>query len=182
MLNDRLNNTHGAKPLRRLLAAAMLCLLLGGCGTWSGDSVVKVIGEVTLDGKLLTDAKVVFVPMRFRDDDGLIIPLAFGKTDAMGVFELKSGDQKGVLPGRYRVLILQSDALEDGLSLEDTIPNEASQSDVAATELANLLNEPKMSLTTDETIPAKYNLHSELECVVDLSSGIDHPKFHLTSE
>lgn len=193
MLSDTLNNTNGAKRLQRILATAMLCLLLGGCGPWIGDPVVEVIGEVTLDGKVLTDAKVVFVPMQFRNDDGLINPLAFGITDGTGRFELKSGDQKGVLLGRYRVLIFQTDTLEAASAQGETIVGASGQTngakqviaakqDVVVSELAELLNEPEILQTSGETIPAKYNLRSELEYVVDMPVGIIYPKFDLTSE
>jgi len=149
--------------------------------------VVDVIGEVTLDGKFLSDAKVVFIPMRFRNEDGLINPLAFGKTDSQGRFELNSGDQKGVWLGRYRVLIFQTDVLKADPSQEETIVGATDRSDkaeqaVAARELAELFNEPVVSQTAGETIPAKYNFHSELEYVIDMPVGIVYPKFHLTSE
>lgn len=180
MLNDSLHNNSRKQCVRRMFTAVMLCLLpLGGCGPWIGDPVVEVIGEVTLDRKVLTGAKVVFVPMRFRNDEGLINPLAFGKTDGTGRFELKSGDQKGVLLGRYRVLIFRTNALESDL------PNEAKQNiDTKRTDsgLADLLNEPETLQKTGETIPAKYNLDSELEYVVDMPVGIVYPKFELTSD
>jgi hypothetical protein len=166
-----------------MLPTLMLCLslLFGGCRPWIGDPMVEVIGKVTLDGKVLTDTKVVFVPMRFRNSDGLINPLAFGKTDGTGRFELESGDQKGVLLGRYRVLIFQTNAL--GSDYDQS--NEKEQ-DIAATQahsqLADLLNEPQILQSEGETVPAKYNLHSELEYVVDMPVGIVYPKFDLTSE
>jgi len=168
--------------LKRMLATAMLCLLLlGGCGPWIGDPVVEVIGEVTLDRKVLKDAMVVFVPLRFRNDDGVINPLAFGKTDGTGRFELRSGDQKGILLGRYRVLIFQTDALEAGSDQSN-----GEEQDIAAKrthrQLAELLNEPETAQTGEGTVPAKYNLHSELEYVVDMPVGIIYPKFDLTSD
>ena len=182
-----LNNTNRVKRLKRTLATVMLCLLLGGCGPWIGDPVVDVIGQVTLDGKELTDAKVVFIPIRFRNEDGIINPLAFGKTDGTGRFELYSGDQKGVLLGKYRVLIFQMDALEaDPLQAETiigaSVGSDSAKQDVAARELAKLFNEPVVSPTAGETLPAKYNSHSELEYVIDFPVGIVYPKFHLTSE
>lgn len=165
-----------------MFTAVMLCLLtLSGCGPWIGDPVVEVIGEVTLDRKVLTGAKVVFVPMRFRNDEGLINPLAYGITDGTGRFELKSGDQKGVLLGRYRVLIFRTDAVE---AASDQF-NGAKQ-DIAAkrtnSRLAKLLNEPKTVQKKGQTVPAKYNLESELEYVVDMPVGIVYPKFDLTSK
>ena len=188
MLSDTLKETNCAKRFKQTLVTAMLCLLLGGCGPWIGDPVVDVIGEVTLDGKFLSDAKVVFIPMRFRNDDGLINPLAFGKTNIEGRFELNSGDQKGVLLGRYRVLIFQTDVLKaDDPSQEEAIIGASDQSDkaeqdVAARELAELFNEPIVSQKAGEMLPAKYNLHSELEYVIDMPEGVVYPKFHLTSE
>ncbi len=163
--------------LKRVLAIAMLCLLTVGCGPWIGDPVVEVIGEVTLDGKVLKDAKVVFVPKQYRNDDGLINPLAFGKTDGTGRFELRSGEQKGVLLGRYRVLIFKTDS-------SDSASDDFQQDDAAelAAQVAELLNEPSMPNVPVGTVPAKYNYHSELEYVVELPVGIIYPKFDLTSE
>lgn len=158
--------------LTRMLATAMLCLSLAGCGPWIGDPVVEVIGEVTLDRKALKDAKVVFVPLRFRNDDGLINPLAFGKTDGTGRFELKSGEQKGVLLGRYRVLIFKTDTSEARLE------NAAE----TAVELAELLNEPRTPQEAAGIVPARYNSYSELEYSIDLPVGIVYPKFDLTSD
>lgn len=191
MLSNSLNKTNRARRVKRMFTTVMLCLLtLGGCNPWIGDPVVEVIGEVTLDRKVLTGAKVVFVPMRFRNDEGLINPLAFGITDGTGRFELESGDQKGVLLGRYRVLIFRTGASEDGPPDGETIVGASDQSngakqDIAAKRtgsgLAELLNEPETLQRKGETIPTKYNLDSELEYVVDMPVGIVYPKFELTS-
>ena len=190
-----LHQPTGWKPIprsvKRLLAASMLCVLLAGCGPWIGDPLVEVIGEVTLDSKVLKNAKVVFVPLEFRNADGLINPLAFGKTDGTGRFELKSGEQKGVLLGRYRVLIFTADTLaaddsEGAENIGDSGLSDQVKQDVASkpldTALAELLNEPKSGQTLGETVPAKYNLHSELEYGVEMPVGIVYPKFHLTSD
>jgi hypothetical protein len=174
----------------RWFAAGVLCVLLGGCGPWIGDPVVEVIGEVTLDRKVLTGAKVVFVPMRFRNDEGLINPLAFGETDGTGRFELRSDEQKGVLLGRYRVLIFKANSQDLGAAEGETslegpaISFNAKQNnaDEMALDLARLLNEPLARRLPVGIVPEKYNLYSELEYVVDLPVGIVYPKFDLTSE
>lgn len=145
------------------------CLFLGGCGAWIGDPVVEIIGEVTLDRQVLTDAFVVFVPMRFRDDDGLILPLAFGKTDKTGRFELSSEDQKGVLLGQYRVLIFKPDSV---IADSEAVPGNA---------MIGLWNEPKAAGETGVTVPAGYNLESELVYEVKRPEGVLYPKFQLTS-
>jgi len=106
--------------LKRMLATAMLCLLLlGGCGPWIGDPVVEVIGEVTLD---------------------------------------RAGSD-------------QSNGEEQDIAAKRT-----------HRQLAELLNEPETAQTGEGTVPAKYNLHSELEYVVDMPVGIIYPKFDLTSD
>jgi hypothetical protein len=179
--------TNKFKCIGRIFAPAMLCLLLGGCGPWIGDPVVEVIGEVKLDGNVLTNALVVFVPTRFRNDEGVINPLAFGKTDGTGRFELESQDHRGVLLGRYRVLIFRADGLKSGafkkLATTDAAKGEQStQAQHLSTALALLLNEPQEIQSPDQNIPARYNLNSELEYIVDAPVGIVYPVFELTSD
>jgi len=181
MLNARWDNANRARRAKHMFTAMMLCVLtLGGCGPWIGDPIVEVIGEVTLDRKVLTNAKVVFVPVRFRNEEGLINPLAFGITDGTGRFELKSGDKKGVLLGHYRVLIFRT---EDLTTASDQ--SNGAKQNIAAKRLDNglaeLLNEPETAQKSSETVPAKYNLESELEYVVDMPVGIVYPKFELTT-
>ena len=187
MLSNRRRKTN---PGKRVLATLTLCLLmLSGCNTWTGDPVVEFIGEVTLDGKVLTNAMVVFVPVRLRNDTGQIIPLAFGKTDGTGRFELTSEEQKGVLLGRYRVLIFRDDVVNAELQDKATVVSGQSlnskQND--ATELINnklaaLLNEPRRVQAIGASVPSRYNLHSELEYVVEMPVGNGYPKFALSSE
>jgi len=85
------------KRIKRLFVPLMLCLFLGGCDAWIGDPRVDVIGKVTMDKKVLTDAIVVFVPVRFRNDEGLVNHLSYGKTDGTGRFELRWRATSGVL-------------------------------------------------------------------------------------
>ena len=78
-------------------------LLLGaisvsqGCGS-GGPDIAKVEGTVTMDGKPLPRAFVVFIPQGGRP--------AAAETDANGKYVLEfSGGRKGAIPGKSRVEI-----------------------------------------------------------------------------
>ena len=80
------------------LTAAMLCLLVAGCG--SDSDLAKVKGKVTLNGQPLEGATVEFQPTA----DGTA-PSA-GKTDAKGRYELMyTFDVRGVIAGEHIVSI-----------------------------------------------------------------------------
>jgi hypothetical protein len=84
-----------------LFSAACL-LLAAGCG--GGLKPVPVTGDVTLDGKPLANAGVLFCPV----EKG---PEAIGVTDASGKFQLSSTEHSGALPGQYRVTITKQQIL-----------------------------------------------------------------------
>jgi hypothetical protein len=75
-----------------VLAAAMP--LLAGCG----GKLVPVRGIVRLDKKPLEKAGVMFHAV----DKG---PVASGTTDAQGRFELFTVNDRGALPGKYKVTV-----------------------------------------------------------------------------
>ena len=75
----------------------------GGCGrASSGPSLVPVAGTITLDGKPLSAADLIFVPQ--GDTKG---QSGVGRTDSAGVYELLTPDRKykGAAVGSYRVVI-----------------------------------------------------------------------------
>ncbi len=78
----------------------LLVLLVGhfsGCGS-GGPDIASVQGTVTLDGKPLPRADVVFIPTGGRP--------AAAETDANGKYVLEfSGGRKGAIPGKSRVEI-----------------------------------------------------------------------------
>lgn len=82
----------------RLLALAALCCV--GC---SGSGVAPVSGKVTLNGKALPHATVVFQPDGGKEPG----PGSTGTTDAEGKFELKSmaGNKPGAAVGKHKVSI-----------------------------------------------------------------------------
>lgn len=83
-----------------------------GCG---GGQESSVTGTVTLDGQPLAGANVSFIPA----DRG---PLAYASTDANGNYEVKTGQQTGLPPGKYKVTVIATKMPEyDPNSLEEPI-------------------------------------------------------------
>ena len=77
-----------------LMIALMLQL---GCGP-SGPDIARVQGTVTMDGKPLPNAIIMFVPVGGRP--------SVSETDANGKYVLEfSGGRKGAIPGINRVEI-----------------------------------------------------------------------------
>ena len=75
----------------------VLALLIIGCGE-SGPPIASVEGTITMDGKPLANASVVFSPESGRP--------AGAKTDAEGHYVLNfSAGRKGAVPGKNRVQI-----------------------------------------------------------------------------
>jgi Carboxypeptidase regulatory-like domain len=74
-------------------AVCLLPFALTGCG-----GPVDVQGKVTLNGKPLAGAMVVFIP----EGGG---PEAGAFTDAEGNFRLNGRKTEGTLPGEYRVIV-----------------------------------------------------------------------------
>ena len=80
-----------------------LVLAAAGCGdVYDGPPLIKVTGNVTLDGQPLSGANILLIPHGETLGQG-----AAGRTDAAGRFSLKSPDDKfeGVVQGSYRVVI-----------------------------------------------------------------------------
>jgi hypothetical protein len=79
------------------------CLVLAsGCGADTSHlpKTVPAVGVVTLDGKPLDGAQVVFVGEAANSTG------AFGATDANGRFSLRAFTEKeGVVPGSYKVQV-----------------------------------------------------------------------------
>ena len=129
-----------------------LCVLLfaTGCGS---SGFVPVSGKVTLDGKALANASVLFEPDKANPG-----PAAEGKTDANGHYTLKvtTKDVQGAVPGKHKVSI------------------SASEGDPGEAAGAN----PK---PRKELLPAKYNSETKLTFDVP-AGGTSAANFDLTSK
>ncbi len=130
---------------------------LPGCGG-AGDQpeLGEVTGVITLDGKPLSGVAVVFQPESGRP--------ARGMTDAEGKYELTYiRDTKGAKIGPNRVEIEPSEEGEEGEQTET--------SDEVVTQL------PRQARSEKPKIPARYNVHSELNA--DVKAGTNKFDFNL---
>lgn len=96
---------QGMSNIRFSFAAFALLLLLG-CGG-GGVELGQVSGQVTLDGKPVTDLIIVFHPTARADGINAATRQAMGETDAEGHYVLGThspGD--GAAVGQHRVKIL----------------------------------------------------------------------------
>jgi len=106
-----------------LLHAVLLTLICLGCSS-SGPEIASVSGRITMDGKPLPDATVVFIPENGRS--------AAGRTDANGVYALNFTEGRhGAIPGPNSISITtarESEQDENGKVLrpaaKETIPME----------------------------------------------------------
>ncbi len=142
-----------AKLFQSNKSLAVLCILVlaafPGCG--SGDSIAKVEGTVTLDGKPLADIRVNFQPEN-KSDEGAMG--SFGLTDAAGKFGLQMSDGKGqgAAVGRHHV------------TLADKLAEDAEDSD------AGIRKGPK------SRIPARYareGLHFEVKPAIKNQADLE---------
>lgn len=99
---------HQFRTAQGLIAGLCMISCLGGCGVSRGPQLVPVTGTVTLDGKPLAGATVVFHPE--------LPPAASGKTQVIesqgitgndGVFHLMNihDGEKGAQPGLHKVTV-----------------------------------------------------------------------------
>ena len=93
-----------AKAIAIALIGLVASLAFAGCG--SGHDVAPVAGTVTLGGKPLPDAAVVFQPLgrAGAKEPG---PGSYGRTDAQGRFVLRmiGSDRPGAIVGSHSVAI-----------------------------------------------------------------------------
>src|SRR5438132_12905643 len=85
-----------------IVTAAVLAGL-SGCGG-GGPKLVNVTGTVTLNGKPLSGADIVFTPDQSTKD-------AFVGSDVTGPegnFKVMSNGRAGVAPGKYKVIVSKS--------------------------------------------------------------------------
>ena len=149
---------------RRFDIAGIIALsagLLVGCGESQPYGVAPVSGKVTLDGKPLADARVVFFPQRSADvNTAESAPEAMGVTDAEGRYQLSTVfNDQGAAPGKSRVTI----------STLKQEPDPANPDGPAKT-------------IAPETVPKKYfGAAGQLEFNVP-SEGTDTANFDLTSK
>jgi hypothetical protein len=124
-----------------VVACGLVLVLATGCGG-PGVDLVDVEGHVTLDGKPLPEATIIFTSA--TPESGTSRP-SMAQTDDSGWYQLQySTEHSGVRPGKYRVTIttFRPQSLD---SLEKVIPR------------------------LPELVPETYNSKSTLE--IDVKEG-----------
>lgn len=133
-------------PLLRggfVAAIAIVVVAMAGC-TGSGDGLAReaVAGQITLDGRPLTQGLIQFVP----DDPGVATPTHVGTIINAGRYDIARTE--GPIPGRYKVAI-SSGSVAPASEPEEDLPGIA-----------------KRGKPPRDLIPATYNVTTTLQAVV----------------
>lgn len=121
---------------RSTLLAALAVVLSIGCGP-TGPRLVPVHGKLTLNGTPLEGATVTFAPAPTNP----VITPGGASSGPAGAFIAKSGDQEGLAPGKYKVVVTKA-ALKGGAKVPDEFKDD-----------------PMMAVTsglTIESLPPEY--------------------------
>ena len=82
-----------------LRLASLMALVSLGCGGGVGPKLVPAEGVLTLNGKPLVGATVVFHPENNKTQEGI------GLTDDKGAFVVRTSTRAGAIPGKYKVTV-----------------------------------------------------------------------------
>jgi len=96
-------STSDFRPTRSLWPGLAVLLIggLAGCGD-GGLTLVPAVGVVTLDGKPVADAGVIFTPVGGG-------PAASASTDSNGRFQLHTVNRPGAVPGEHVVTVTKQE-------------------------------------------------------------------------
>lgn len=146
------HGVSGTWSLTKALLFIVIILSASGCNDsidadYSDLDLAKVTGTVTLDGKKLAGARVIF--------EASDTTYSYGITDDSGSYSLMFDSIKaGVLPGEKIVRITMGGMVNEG-EAEDEDEDELDGAERSSTGI---------------TIPEKYNRESELTRVVESGS------------
>jgi hypothetical protein len=126
---------------------AALVLAAAGCG--GKHTPVPVRGVVTLDGKPVEGATVHFYA-EGEDREGR---LAYGSTDAEGVFRLSTlGREDGALPRAYKVVVIKYVPLRPNVKIPDFPKTAQGKADLEDFKYKIYGDGPR----TKNALPARY--------------------------
>ena len=138
----------GCRDTRVMSLLAVSILLFAGCGP-GGPEIASVSGRVTMDGKPLANATVVFIPENGRPSGA--------STDADGKYVLNfSQGRRGAIPGKNMVRVM---------TIRDPTPGEDGKSIPGSKETVPAKYNTATELTFD-VAPGKRNVAD-----FDLKSG-----------
>ena len=97
---------------RYLVLVSLFCVLSGCAKTDS--QYVEVSGVITVDGKPLEGATVMFVPQNAKNSVGRKLQIAHGVTDGDGRYQLsRPGGAIGAAVGKHSVMVSKIDPIID---------------------------------------------------------------------
>lgn len=143
----------------------MLILAHAGCSSPEEAKTFPVTGEVTLDGKPLVGATVMFEPVGGGS-------LGYGESDANGLFVISTfavGD--GAIPGEHRIVVTSSSA------------NAVSGGDHLVEPEENVDKQPPGSTnsTAVQAVPARYSRPDSSGFSVIVEDGLEPLTLKLTT-
>jgi len=124
-----------------------IAVLAVGCNRGGALGTAPVVGKVTYKGQLVTNATVTFI----GEGD---TRTAVSVTDASGVYRLKTLDIAGAMPGKYTVLVSQTEHVpgnDQPVSMHEAAKNRGKA------------REPKQLLPAKYADPAKTPLKYEVK-------------------
>jgi len=151
--------------MRKLLALGLLfaVIVAAGCG-----GMAKVEGVVTLDGKPVPGALVIFSPQGGTGDS------ADGFTDTSGKFTLATKGKAGVKAGTYKVTVSKADT-----SKEPMKPEDAMKMMKKAAPVPGGLGAP---VTSKNELPGKYASADKTPLTVTIPPSESPIKIELSSK
>ena len=133
------------------LAIAAVVLLVAGCGGGGVSGTSPVKGKVTYNGQAVEGATVSF----YSEADG--VRPAVGVSASDGMYELKTLDTTGAMPGKYTVLVSKTD-------IPAELTREVSMEEAAA-NAGKPLPQPK------DLLPPKYRDAAQTPLKVEVKAG-----------
>lgn len=161
------------------IANLVVLVSLTSCNKTEGPDTVPVTGVVTLDGKAVEGAQVVFVPAGSGR-------AASGVTNATGQFTLTTlNPQDGAVVGNYQVTIAKVAGDMPSVDLSGLSEEEANKKAAEAyysSEAAKNVGNPKQQAKATDLLPAKYKDAAKSELKAEVKAGQENKfDFKLTS-
>ncbi|MHC2070563.1 DUF4198 domain-containing protein [Bremerella sp. T1] len=164
---------HAVSQGMVVIFGCLMVMLISGCGS---EAYAPVSGIVNFDGQPLADAKLIFEPIGDSTGNSSGKP-SYGKTDSSGQFSLRcpQEDVEGAAVGQHRVRIVTTKAQEYSEKQMTQAKQRLEKQEVAnGNENPNVTDEMVKAYLSDaipnmskETLPAKYNLRTELKFTVE---------------
>jgi hypothetical protein len=162
--------------LSLLLCAAVLAAFVGCNKVSTVAGGMRVTGSVTLDGKAVEDAAVMFLPVATGGKG------AIGRTDKTGRFHMTTGNEDGAQLGEYVVTVTKNErAQAAGPEKKKTMDEERAEA-LARGDLPGNEGRPDAKKVKEEykgLVPEKYTKKETTDLKVSVAKGMGDVKLDL---